>query len=40
MLGQWQRSAKIELLRNPGYREDFVPTPTTDPDKKLAVSQH
>ena len=36
MLGQWQRSSKIELIRNPGYREDFVPTPTTDADKKLA----
>ncbi len=36
MLGQWQRSAKIELIRNPGYREDFVPTPTTEADKKLA----
>ena len=36
MLGQWQRSAKIELLRNPDYREDFVPTPTTAADKKLA----
>ncbi len=36
MLGQWLRSAKIELIRNPGYREDFVPTPTTDADKKLA----
>ena len=36
MLGQWQRSAKIELIRNPGYREDFVPTPTTDADKKMA----
>lgn len=36
MLGQWQRSAKIELIRNPGYREDFVPTPTTDADRKLA----
>ncbi len=38
MLGQWQRSAKIELIRNPGYREDFVPTPTTDDDKQLAQS--
>jgi len=36
MLGRWQRSAKVELIRNPGYREDFVPTPTTDADKKLA----
>ena len=36
MLGQWQRSAKVELIRNPGYREDFVPMPTTDADKKLA----
>ncbi len=36
MLGQWQRSAKVELIRNPDYREDFVPTPTTDADKKLA----
>ena len=36
MLGQWQRSSKIELIRNPSYREDFVPTPTTDADKKLA----
>ncbi len=36
MLGQWQRSAKIELIRNPGYREDFVPTPATEADKKLA----
>ena len=36
MLGQWQRSAKIELIRNPRYREDFVPTPTTDADRKLA----
>ena len=36
MLGQWLRSAKIELIRNPDYREDFVPTPTTDADKKLA----
>ena len=36
MLGQWQRSSKIELIRNPSYREDFVPTPTTDADRKLA----
>ena len=36
MLGQWLRSAKIELIRNPVYREDFVPTPTSDADKKLA----
>jgi oligopeptide transport system substrate-binding protein len=36
MLGEWKRSSRITLLRNPNYREDRVPTPVTDEDKKLA----
>lgn len=38
MLGRWERSSKIELVRNPTYREDRVPTPTTAEDKELAKS--
>lgn len=36
MLGQWKRSSKIELVRNPNYREDLVPVPTSAEDKALA----
>jgi oligopeptide transport system substrate-binding protein len=36
MLGQWKRSSRIELVRNPTYREDRVPTPVSDEDKKIA----
>jgi oligopeptide transport system substrate-binding protein len=36
MLGQWKRSSRIELIRNPNYREDRVPTPSSDEDKKIA----
>jgi oligopeptide transport system substrate-binding protein len=36
MLGEWKRSSRITLVRNPNYREDRVPIPTGDEDKKLA----